>query len=486
LNEYHLVSRNVTGGWPNGHSEDPSIDASGRFVTYASDATDLASPALPSEFAFVSQIWLWDRETERTSLISIGTDGRPGEDDSDRPLISADGTAIAFTSEADNMGAGDTRNQVYQADLSTGAISLVSQSAAGEPASVGRGILLHSISGDGSMVSFSTDATNLTPQVDEEFFQGYIWRRSAAVLEDAIVAANGAPPNRGSSEIFVNRDGTFAIFTSDSTNIGDPAIKTLNTFRRRILPQTVSASLFSSVLPSSRSIMVDTPFSLFATLIATADTSDCRLRLGAPGTSLSYRLSDPLTNLPSGPENPVFDLVANQPQSFLLELQANSAASAVEMPVLADCRSGASATTLPAINTFVLTASETPTPDVIALAATLNNDGILDLPASGDFGAFSIASINLGAAANMEVRASATGAALNDILLCETQPATGECLAPPSAVVPTQIDAGATPTFAVFARSESPVTFDPAGNRLIVEIAEAGGEVRGRTSVAIR
>ncbi len=485
LNQYYLVGRNTEGEWANGDADDPSVDATGRYVVFSSDSTDLIAPALTPEFRPSDQIWLWDRETGRTSLVTVGVDGEPGDDDSRRPIISADGTAVTFTSEAENLVATADRPQVYHADLSTGSISLVSQSEDGEPAD-GRNLFLHSIAGDGSMVSFVTNATNLGPKADEDDFQGYIWRRSTTALEGAALSSTGGPPNDGAGEAYLNRDGTFVVFTSFSTNLGDPANDNLNVFRRSIAPQEFSADLFSSVLPSSRSVNVGSPYSLFATLIATGEVSNCRLRLAAPGTSLTYRLSDPLTNNPIGEDNPAFDLSAGQPQSFILQLQTNAATEAIEMPVLADCRSGARVTTLPAINSFVLTASTDSVPDVIALAATQSGDGVLDLPASGDFGAFSVASINLGAADDMRVRARASGQALTDILLCETQPDTGACLNPPASLVSTLIGSGAAPTFSIFARSESPVSFDPAGNRLIVEIVDSTGEIRGRTSVAVR
>jgi len=52
--------------------------------------------------------------------------------------------------------------------------------------------------------------------------------------------------------------------------------------------------------------------------------------------------------------------------------------------------------------------------------------------------------------------------------------------------VTTQIDAGATPTFAIFVAGSGPVTFDPAANRVFVRFRDGGGTIRGATSVAVR
>ena len=48
-----------------------------------------------------------------------------------------------------------------------------------------------------------------------------------------------------------------------------------------------------------------------------------------------------------------------------------------------------------------------------------------------------------------------------------------------------QINAGATPTFAIFATARGAIVLDPAVNRIFVVFADAGNVIRGRTSVAV-
>jgi hypothetical protein len=52
--------------------------------------------------------------------------------------------------------------------------------------------------------------------------------------------------------------------------------------------------------------------------------------------------------------------------------------------------------------------------------------------------------------------------------------------------VTTQIDAGPTPTFAVFVGGAGPGAFDPAAHRVFVRFRDGGGIARGATSVAVR
>jgi hypothetical protein len=48
-----------------------------------------------------------------------------------------------------------------------------------------------------------------------------------------------------------------------------------------------------------------------------------------------------------------------------------------------------------------------------------------------------------------------------------------------------QINAGDTPTFGVFVFASAAIPLDPANSRIFVIFTDAGGVVRGRTSVAV-
>jgi hypothetical protein len=72
------------------------------------------------------------------------------------------------------------------------------------------------------------------------------------------------------------------------------------------------------------------------------------------------------------------------------------------------------------------------------------------------------------------------------ISLCQTDPASGQCISSVGPSVSTTINANATPTFAIFATANATVPFVPQTNRIFVLFTDAGGIVRGATSVAVQ
>ena len=138
------------------------------------------------------------------------------------------------------------------------------------------------------------------------------------------------------------------------------------------------------------------------------------------------------------------------------------------------------------LNTVLLSASTTPVPDIVALAAS-GDPGIVDIPGATGTGVFAVATVNVGASASITATANTGAASLPVTLsLCETNPASGACLAPPAASVSTTINANGTPTFGIFVTGSGTVAFAPATNRITVQFTDGSGVVRGATSVAVR
>jgi hypothetical protein len=148
------------------------------------------------------------------------------------------------------------------------------------------------------------------------------------------------------------------------------------------------------------------------------------------------------------------------------------------------CDNVGAAAVIPGVNTLWLSAATVPVADVIALAATNPNNGILAL--DENIGAFAVASVNIGATETVTVSAD-TGAANLPVTLnvCETNPLTGQCTSAIGNSVSTTIATNGTPTFSVFATATDNIPLDPATNRVFLRFVDASDVVRGATSVAI-
>ncbi|WP_380282641.1 TolB family protein [Kitasatospora purpeofusca] len=82
----------------------PSISADGRYVAFVSSRTDLdptvvdTDPSLARPYTWKYNVYLTDRRTHTTRLVSRDVNGKPGESLSVHPTISADGRTIGFSS----------------------------------------------------------------------------------------------------------------------------------------------------------------------------------------------------------------------------------------------------------------------------------------------------------------------------------------------------------------------------------------------------
>jgi len=108
-----LISIGYDGSPANGQSENPVISPDGRYVAFASEASNLVYGDVNSK----KDIFLYDRLSKITELVSVSSDGTQGNGDSWDPTISADGHYVAYTSEANNLVKNDTNINCQEADL---------------------------------------------------------------------------------------------------------------------------------------------------------------------------------------------------------------------------------------------------------------------------------------------------------------------------------------------------------------------------------
>jgi hypothetical protein len=253
-----------------------------------------------------------------------------------------------------------------------------------------------------------------------------------------------------------------------------------------------SASLVAAVLPGSRAVQVNHPATAFATILASGSgtATGCAITpTNAPaGTAFTYQQTN-AANVPVGAPNTPATIPAGGAQSFVISLVPSQPFGATEVHFAFDCANTFPSADFPGVNTLLLTSSATPTPDIVALGATPTNDGIVNIPGVMGTGVFAVASVNVGAGSAIMVTADTGAAPLPVALaLCQTNPVSGVCINPttPGLSATLQINAGETPTFALFAQGQGTVPFSPAVNRVFVRFRTLSGAIVGATSAALR
>lgn len=212
-----LVRANLgpAGTQANGPAFTPRFSADGRWVVFASTATNL----VPEDTNQSSDIFVQDRSSGATTRESVADDGTQANDGSGTPAISADGRFLAFASRATNLVPGDTngRLDVFVRDRQTGTLALASLTSAGLPA--GGDSFAPALSADGRYVAFQSSAPDLvfgdTNGAPDVFVRDLV----NGTLVRASVSSPGAQANGGSEHAVLSADGTLLAFASSATNL---------------------------------------------------------------------------------------------------------------------------------------------------------------------------------------------------------------------------------------------------------------------------
>ena len=211
------VSVATGGAESNGPSFGPSLSDDGRYVAFSSAATNLAVGVTGT------QVYVHDRVTTTTSIVSVGPSGLPGDGPSGGASISADGRRIAFTSSATQLVAGDTNGvaDVFVRDLLAGVTQRVSVHSSGAQADAASPSAPW-ISAAGGHVVFSSTATNLvsgdTNGTWDVFVRDLSTNTTTRVSVDSLGAA-GNGPSGWLARPTVTADGRLVAFASRATNL---------------------------------------------------------------------------------------------------------------------------------------------------------------------------------------------------------------------------------------------------------------------------
>jgi len=210
-----VVSHGPASAEGNDSSSRPTISADGGFVAF-----DSAAALVTEDTNRKRDVYLWERAGDTVERISLARNGSPANGDSRDPSISGDGSVIAFATTATNMtadrGLDGKVNQVFAWQRASGGVALVSTGADGPGSEGSSG---PSISRDGRVVAFESDARNLvdgdTNGVRDIFLRDLT--RQATIR--ASVRSNGRQIETDSRRASVSGDGGAVVFDSTATNV---------------------------------------------------------------------------------------------------------------------------------------------------------------------------------------------------------------------------------------------------------------------------
>jgi Tol biopolymer transport system component len=141
------------------------ISADGRYVVFISGAANL----VPRDTNRVNDIFVHDRVTGKTQRVSVSSAGRQANGDNEAsPAISASGRYVAFASFASNLVPGDSNGagDDFIHDRVTHRTLLASLSSTGEQGNDSSYVDTGALSADARYLAFSSWASNLAPDAN--------------------------------------------------------------------------------------------------------------------------------------------------------------------------------------------------------------------------------------------------------------------------------------------------------------------------------
>ncbi len=202
-----------------------SVSQDGNFVVFTSTAGNLVS----NDRNGTADVFLLDRTTDTITLVSQGTTGSAANGASSDAVISADGKSVAFLSAATDLAAGDTNTtqDVYLWDRATGTTQLITPSVDVNSTHGASGEL--AISDDASVVAFSSEASDLIAEdavlgaIDSNGRKDvFFWKRGSATPVNLVSRGrNGVTASGASSAPTISGDGTQIAFLSRAKDFGN-------------------------------------------------------------------------------------------------------------------------------------------------------------------------------------------------------------------------------------------------------------------------
>lgn len=222
----------------NGTSRNPTLSADGRFVAFESGATDLVaglSVTPAPEEGSPQNVFVFDRTSGLVSLVSRAA--ASGLATAELPCsssrISADGRYVTFISKSGNLVPGMSTSfwtHVFLHDRVSGQTVQVDHAAGG--GQTGQESDSPVLSADGRYVAYRSEAWTLVPGQVNPSFNGYVFLYDRTTDSNVLVShVPGSPVQGGNAEAggpALSADGRFVAFASLSSDLVAGASDTNN------------------------------------------------------------------------------------------------------------------------------------------------------------------------------------------------------------------------------------------------------------------
>jgi len=206
-----LVSLTSTGAQAAVGSDSPAISTDGRYVALVSSGANV----VVGDTNNADDVFVRDRTAGTTTLVSVSRTGDSADAESSGAAISADGRYVGFSSPATNLVAGDTNGtyDVFLRDLLAGTTSRVSVRSDGAQGNALSGFN-PGLSADARYIAFTSNASNLVSGDTNGTGDTFVRDRVAGTTTRVSVSSAGRQANHNAGGESISGDGRFVAFVS--------------------------------------------------------------------------------------------------------------------------------------------------------------------------------------------------------------------------------------------------------------------------------
>jgi Tol biopolymer transport system component len=221
----HIPGAPTTTGDSN--SFDPIISPDGRFVAFTSSASNLVLGQ--TDGGGGASIFLWDRVNDTLTLVAhkSGNTVTTSDGFSFNPVLSDDGSFLAFESNASNLVAGQTQSarrfEIFLWNRSTGETKVLSHNASSATTATNGSSFGHVMSADASYIAFYSSGSDLVSgEVDaNQTYDTFLYERATGAIT-LVSHQQGSTITAGAMQSVypdISADGRYVVFQSTSPDL---------------------------------------------------------------------------------------------------------------------------------------------------------------------------------------------------------------------------------------------------------------------------